>query len=421
MKMLKKYDKKKSWEKGKFMMKKIKEFIKQEVVLAAAFVLAVLSCFFVKPDREYIEYLDIRVLVLLFCLMAVMEGFKQLGIFEMLARKLLGKTDNSRSLCMVLVFLCFFSSMLITNDVALITFVPFAILILTMAGRKDKLIGIIVLQTVAANLGSMLTPVGNPQNLYLYTVSEMGFLEFVKEMLPLTVVSFVLLFACCMLQKKETITLPEQGMRIMSEGKAEESLTGPEKGAEGRPENAGTEKGRKTVRTEKIQLVMDCVLFLLSLLCVLRILPYPVLFVITLAGLLTMQREILKKVDYCLLLTFVSFFIFIGNMGRIPYICELLEKLLQGRELLTAFFCSQIISNVPAAVLLSGFTGNYTALLKGVNVGGLGTLIASLASLISYKFYAASEGSRKGRYFCIFTAINVVFAVILLTFAMVLR
>lgn len=402
-------------------MKKIKEFVKQEVVLVAAFVLAVLSCFLVKPDREYIGYLDIRVLVLLFCLMAVMEGFKQLGIFEMLARKLLGKTDNSRSLCLTLVFLCFFSSMLITNDVALITFVPFTILILTMAGRQDKMIVIIVLQTVAANLGSMLTPVGNPQNLYLYTVSEMGFWEFVKEMLPLTVVSFVLLFVCCMLQKKEPVTLPEQGMQIMSEGKAEENLTGSEKGAEGRPENAGTEKERETVKKRKIQLAMDCMLFLLSLLCVLRILPYPVLFGITLAGLLIMQREILKKVDYCLLLTFVSFFIFIGNMGRIPYVCELLEGLLQGRELLTAFFCSQVISNVPAAVLLSGFTENYTALLKGVNVGGLGTLIASLASLISYKFYAASEGSRKGRYFCIFTAINVVFAVILLIFATVLR
>ena len=391
IRLLKRAIRKKSYEKGKFIMKRIKEFVKQEVVLVAAFVLAVLSCFFVKPDKEYIGYLDIRVLVLLFCLMAVMEGFKQLGIFEMLARKLLGKTDNSRSLCMVLVFLCFFSSMLITNDVALITFVPFTILILTMAGRQDKMIVIIVLQTVAANLGSMLTPVGNPQNLYLYTVSKMGFGEFVKEMLPLTVVSFVLLFVCCMLQKKEPVTLPEQGMQIMGEGK------------------------------RKIQLVTDCVLFLLSLLCVLRILPYPVLFGITLAGLLIMQREILKKVDYCLLLTFVSFFIFIGNMGRIPYVCELLEGLLQGRELLTAFFCSQVISNVPAAVLLSGFTENYTALLQGVNVGGLGTLIASLASLISYKFYAASEGSRKGRYFCIFTAINVVFAVILLTFAMVLR
>ena len=369
-------------------MKKIKEFVKQEIVLAVAFTLAVLSCFFVKPDKEYIGYLDMRVLVLLFCLMAVMEGFKQLGIFEMLAKKLLCRTDNSRCLCMVLVFLCFFSSMLITNDVALITFVPFTILILTMTGKQDKMIIIIVLQTVAANLGSMLTPVGNPQNLYLYTISEMGFSEFIKEMFPLTAVSFILLLVCCMLQKKEPVSLPEQEIRI---------------------------------NRNKIQLVMDCVLFLLSLLCVLRVLPYQALFVITLVSLLIGQREILKKVDYCLLLTFVSFFIFIGNMGRIPYVCELLEKLLRGRELLTAFFCSQFISNVPAAVLLSGFTQNYTALLKGVNVGGLGTLIASLASLISYKFYAVSEESKKGRYFCIFTVINVVFALILLIFAMVFR
>lgn len=378
-------------------MKKIKEFIKQEVVLTVAFVLAVLSCFLVKPDKEYIGYLDLRVLVLLFCLMAVMEGFKQLGIFEKLARKLLSKTADSRSLCMVLVFLCFFSSMLITNDVALITFVPFTILILTMAGRKDRMIMIIVLQTVAANLGSMLTPVGNPQNLYLYTVSGMGFMEFLKVMLPLTGVSFLLLLICCLLQKKEPVSLPEQ---------KEESVI----------KARGAEKGSK----EKIQLVTDCILFILSLLCVVRILPYQVLFVITLFLLVIVQRKILKHVDYCLLLTFVSFFVFIGNMGRIPYVCELLKKLLEGRELLTAFFCSQVISNVPAAVLLSGFSENYVALLKGVNIGGLGTLIASLASLISYKFYAASEGSKKGKYFLCFTAINVVFALILLIFTLIL-
>ena len=174
-------------------MKKMKEFLKQEVVLTVAFMLAVMSCFLVRPDKEYIGYLDMRVLVLLFCLMAVMEGFKQLGIFERLAKKLLGKIADSRSLCIVLVFLCFFSAMLITNDVALITFVPFTILILTMAGKQNKMIMIIVLQTIAANLGSMLTPVGNPQNLYLYTVSETGFLDFFMEMLPLTIVSFILI------------------------------------------------------------------------------------------------------------------------------------------------------------------------------------------------------------------------------------
>ncbi len=373
-------------------MEKIKEFIKREVVLTVAFVLAVLSCFLVKPDKKYMEYLDMRVLVLLFCLMAVMEGFKQLGIFEKLARKLLNKTSDSRSLCLVLVLLCFFSAMLITNDVALITFVPFTILILSMAKKQDKMITIIVLQTVAANLGSMLTPVGNPQNLYLYTVSGMGFLEFLKVMFPLTAVSFVLIFICCMIQKKEPVSLPEQ--EDMEQEKTQEN---------------------------KVQLVMDCVLFLCSLLCVLRVLPYQALLVITLVGVLLVQREILKKVDYCLLLTFVSFFVFIGNMGRIPYVCEMLKNLLDKRELLTAFFSSQIISNVPAAVLLSGFTENYIALLKGVNIGGLGTLIASLASLISYKFYAAEEGSRKGRYFLVFTAINVVFAVILLLFAFVCR
>ncbi len=373
-------------------MKRISNFLKQEIVLMAALALAVLSCFFVKPDKEYFGYLDMRVLVLLFCLMAVMEGFKQLGIFETLAGKLLAKISDTRGLSLVLVFLCFFSAMFITNDVALITFVPFTILLLNMAGKKEHMIPIIVLQTIAANLGSMLTPVGNPQNLYLYTVSEMGFIEFLGLMFPLSAVSLVMLLVCCMVRKKEPVQLPEEKRDSRNMKKGGSFLLG-----------------------------LDGVLFILSLLCVLRILPYQVLFCITLAGIAVFQREVLKKVDYCLLLTFVSFFVFIGNMGRITYVQEMLEGLLQGKELLTAFLCSQIISNVPAAVLLSGFTKNYAELLKGVNIGGLGTLIASLASLISYKFYAASEGSNKGAYFFCFTKRNLFFAVMLLLFEWVCR
>ncbi len=372
-------------------MKKLVSFFKQEVVLTAAFALAVLSCFFVHPDKQYIEYLDMRVLALLFCLMAVMEGFKQLGVFETLARKLMRKVKDIRGLCFVLVFLCFFSAMFITNDVALITFVPFSILILEMAKKREYTISIVVLQTLAANLGSMFTPVGNPQNLYLYTVSGMEFWQFLKTMLPLTAVSFLLLFFCCFFQKKQPVQLADE------------------------TKQAYATEGKKTTQA-KMLFFLDVLLFVLSLLCVLRILPYPVLFVITLLGILLFQREILKKVDYCLLLTFVSFFVFIGNMGRISSIQELLSELLKGREMGVSFLCSQVISNVPAAILLSGFTENYTALLKGVNIGGLGTLIASLASLISYKFYAASEGSRKGKYFFCFTKMNVLFALILLLF-----
>lgn len=395
-------------------MKKIKEFLKREVVLAAALVLAVLSCFFVLPDKQYVEYLDLRVLVLLFCLMAVMEGFKQLGVFEKLARKLLAKVTNSRSLCMVLVFLCFFSAMFITNDVALITFVPFTIMILSMAGKQKDMIRVIVLQTIAANLGSMLTPVGNPQNLYLYTVAEMGFMEFLWEMLPLTAVSFVLLLGCCMLQKKEAVSLVTEQEQSRGQIQTEQKLKPCE------VQERAVESGEMS-KKGKLQLGLDVVLFVLSLLCVIRILPYPILFGITLLSIVIFQRDILKKVDYCLLLTFVSFFVFIGNMGRIEAVRELLGQLISGRELLTAFFSSQIISNVPAAILLSGFTEDYIAILKGVNIGGLGTLIASLASLISYKFYAAWEGSNKGKYFLYFTKMNIVFAIILLVFEWICR
>lgn len=367
------------------------------MVLCAAAFLALLSMFFVKPDRGYVDYLDARVLALLFCLMTVMEGFKKTGLFEQMANRLLKKVKTFRQLMIVLVGLCFLSSMWITNDVALLTFVPFTILVLRMAQMERRMIAVVTMETIAANLGSMATPVGNPQNLYLYSVSGMSLGEFIKVMGPLSVLSLFLILMGCLLQKNQElqITVVPQGKK---EPKIEENL-------------------------------LLCALFVVSLLAVLRILSWQMLLGITILACLllyaTGKEEFLPgKVDYGLLFTFVAFFIFIGNMGRIGWVKELLEKALGGNELLLGFAGSQVISNVPAAILLSGFTKNYAALLQGVNIGGLGTLIASLASLISYKFYAEeSEKNKnvgtKGKYFWYFTGWNLVFAVVLLAAAVI--
>ena len=357
-------------------------------VLIAAWLLAAVSAIVIHPDAAYIDYIDFHTLGLLFCLMTVMAGLNRLGLFAQAAKKMLSTVKNSRQLELILVLLCFFSSMLITNDVALITFVPFALQVLELAGRKKTLIPVVVLQTVAANLGSMLTPIGNPQNLYLYSRSGMGPGQFLLLMLPLTVLSAALIIILIFVRKKVSLE-----NLCLQETEAPKSC-------------------RKAV--------MYGILFLLCLCCVARVLPVWIMVLLILAAVLAADRRTLRHVDYSLLLTFVGFFIFIGNMGRIGVFCSFLQQMIDGQEVLTAVLSSQVISNVPAALLLSGFTSQWEALLIGTNIGGLDTLIASMASLISYRLVAAALPGERGRYIGCFTAVNAGFLAVLLGAAFLL-
>lgn len=370
------------------MKQKIFDFIKKETVLCVAAVLAVGSMFLVGPDKEYLGYVDVRVLAILFCLMTVMGGFSALGVFEAVASFLLRKTKNLRQLEMVLVFLCFFCSMFITNDVSLITFVPFAILTLKMAGRSDEMIFVVVMQTIAANLGSMFTPIGNPQNLYLYNLTGMSLGGFLAYMGPYTLISGVILAAFLVFRKsgkdKVIFSLPVQ------------------------------KRERGTL--DHLKFVIYVILFLLSLLVVARVLSYALVWCIVFFIVWITDRNALKNVDYCLLFTFAFFFIFIGNMERIPLVNKFLENIVAGHELAAGILASQFISNVPAVLLISGFTSDYGRLLLGVNFGGLGTLIASMASLISYKLFVNADKERKQKYFLSFTGYNVFILVQLLAF-----
>lgn len=362
-------------------MNKIVAFIKKETVFTVAILMAVVSAFFITPSAKYLEYIDFRVLALLFCLMFIVAGVREQWVFRRLAEKLTSKVSSSKPLELILVLLPFFSSMLITNDVALITFVPFALALLNGAGLKHRIIRTIALQTIAANLGSMLTPIGNPQNLYLYTLSGIGFGEFVITMLPLTLASLITLIVIVMVGKKEAI--------VLSFDKPEYDIN-------------------------KTKLITLSVLFIICLGTVIRLVPWQVSLIVIIVVGLFYFRNLFKEVDYFLLGIFVGFFIFIGNMQQVPAVDRVINNLLDGRELITSFLLSQVISNVPCAMLLSGFTDKYTDLLRGVNLGGLGTLIASLASLISYKFYAVTKDSKKGRYIVIFTGWNLLFIAILL-------
>lgn len=373
---------------------KIIEFVKKETVLTAAMVLAVLSAVMIPPDTEYIRYIDFRTLAILFCLMTVMAGLQKLGIFRRVAKKLLQHTHNVIALAEILVLLCFFFSMLITNDVALITFVPFTFTVLRLSGEdavRKLAVPVVVLQTIAANLGSMLTPIGNPQNLYLYGKIQMSPIAFIKLMLPYSTVSLLLLLICTVVAAKHS----DIAVRDVAGALQEDA-------------------GQETAGWRRHLSVFYLILFLLCLLTVAHVIPYPVTLGIVVLGVGILDRTTIGKVDYSLLLTFVGFFIFIGNIRRMPAFCSFLQKIIEGREVMTAVVASQVISNVPAALLLSGFTENVEALIVGTNLGGLGTLIASMASLISYKQVASQIPGEKKRYFGWFTVVNVGFLLLLL-------
>ena len=347
-------------------------FARREAVLCAAVVLAAGSAVLVPPDAEYLSYLDWDTLALLFGLMAVVQGFQKAGFFGRVGSVLLRRVGTTRGLTAVLVFLPFFSSMVITNDVALITFVPFGILVLKMAGQEKRLLPLVVLQTAAANLGSMLTPMGNPQNLYLYGRSGMGFWALCGLMLPYVLLSGACLLLLVLLRKPE----PVEGVSVAA---------------------------RISSRRELLACTAG---FALCLCGLFGVLPPLLAAAVIGAFLLVRGRDLLARIDYALLGTFAAFFVFVGNIGRVDAFREFLVSILAGQERLVAVLASQIISNVPAALLLAGFSDRWEELSVGCNLGGRGTLIASMASLISYRMVAAEAPARRGKYLLWFTLCN---------------
>ena len=367
------------------MLLRVRSFFKKEAVLCIAAVCAVATMFLVPPDGVYMSYIDLRVLCLLLCLMAVVAGFQSCGVFQWLTVRMLQRGNGGRGLAVALVLLPFFSSMLVTNDVALLTFVPFTLLLLEHIECRKAIVPMLVLQTVAANLGSMATPVGNPQNLYLYAAYGLSAGEFFAAVLPLTALSLICLIMA---------TLPV--------------LPG---------ELPAPELGREMLESPK-KLMVYGALFVLCLLTVFRVIPYGWMTLVVVGVIAGISPKILKDVDYSLLATFVCFFIVSGNLGRMEAVQEFLQGLLDKSALLTAVLTSQVISNVPAAVLLSGFTDSWKELLQGVNIGGLGTPIASLASLITLKQYLRSKEAQPGRFLLVFTVANVIGLAVLLAFAL---
>ena len=367
------------------------ERIKKDPVLFISGILAVVSCFFIHPDKEYIGYVDFRVLSILFCMMLVVSELVILGVFERLTNKLLSKVHSSRMVSLILVWLAFFMGMILTNDVTLVTLVPFAIALMKSFEDRKTLTFTLILMTVATNLGSMQTPIGNPQNIYLYTHYNMQMGEFLKIVFPYSLCSLILVTAAVFVLCKD--------MKIQHKDESsKKALSG-------------------------IKLAICILLFIASLLVVLRLVPYYIILAVLIVVMLVMDYKAFKGVDYILLITFVFFFVFVGNMGRIDVIYNTISGIVEKSPVLTAIASSQVISNVPAAILLSAFTKNGRALVIGTNLGGLGTIIASMASLITYKFHAVlpKTKERDVSYIGAFSIINILFLAVLLGLYFILR
>ena len=383
---------------------RLKICLKKDVVLTIAILLALLSSLFVHPDKQYINYIDYRTLILLFCLMSVMAGLRKIKLFDRVAATLVSRCTNEGQLIILLVVVVFFTSMIITNDVALLTFVPFTISVLNILHPNVKnrwMITLIVMETIAANLGSMLTPVGNPQNLYLYNVSGMSMGGFLLIMLPYSVLSLVMLIIWIIIRCNSKSTNIDRNIKL------------------GDIRNTNSEIAYNS-RDKRI-IGMYFFLFILCLMTVVKIIPFYITFVILLVCILIFDRDTIKNVDYSLIFTFTGFFIFIGNIGRIPVFRDFLQGFISGKEMITAVLCSQIMSNVPAALLLTGFTDNIRMLIIGTNLGGLGTLIASMASLISFKFIQREDKNVNGTYIATFTVANVVFLICLMVLYQIIK
>ena len=355
-------------------------FLKKNVVLCVAIAAALITSFIIPPDKAYLDYFDWKTLTCLFCVLAVVCAFKNIRFFFFLAQKIVKAFKNTRACVLALTYVTFIGSMLIANDMALLTFLPLGYLVLSTTGKKKYMAFTFIMQNIAANLGGMLTPFGNPQNLYLYTKFKIPTGEFIATMLPPFLISVALITLCCLIfVKKESLEIEEEKI-LLPKGKT----------------------------------IIYSLLFILSIVIVFRVIPFWIGLIVIPAFLLFMDRQALKNVDYCLLLTFVAFFIFAGNMARISTVKELLDGFMQKNALLVSTLSCQGISNVPSAILLSQFTSNYKALLLGVNIGGVGTLISSLASLITFREYVKHDHGGSKKYILLFSAYNFTFLFILL-------
>ena len=366
-------------------MSKIKKFCSNNVVLIIAFVLAVITMFFVHPDEKYLEYFDFKTLSTLFLMMLIIAALKNMRVFVFLASVLIKDLKYTRRLVIALVFITFIGSMVLANDMALLTFLPLTLTVFKSAKKEEYIPFTIIMQNIAANLGGMILPFGNPQSLYIFNYFSLSTKEFVSIMFLPFIISIALILGVCFFSKKEEVM-----HKTLIENK---------------------------IDVKKLVVYLAC--FLSVLLCVFGIIPYEIIFLIIVALMAFLDKKAFLKVDYSLLFTFACFFVFASNMSRIDVVTNFVSKLTSKNTLLTGVLSCQFFSNVPTAIFLSKFTSNVRELLLAVNIGGTGSLVASLASIISFKIFSKEYPSSSKKYLLWFTIINFSFLIILTILCMI--
>lgn len=367
-------------------MSSVKSFIKSNIVLCIAICAAIATAFIVPPDKEYLNYFDLKTLTCLFCVLAVVCALKNINFFYILAEKIVKCFKTTRMAILALVYITFIGSMLIANDMALLTFLPLGYFVLDTTNKRSFMAFAFIMQNIAANLGGMLTPFGNPQNLYLYSKFNISNSEFVKIMAPPFILAVLIITICCLCVKSEPLEVKSE---------------------------------QHSLNTKRV--VLYLILFALSIAIVFRTIPYFIGLIVIPTVLIFVDIKALRMVDYPLLFTFVAFFIFAGNMARIEVVREFFAYLLSKSTLIFSVLSCQVISNVPSAILLSQFTTNYQELLVGVNIGGVGTIIASLASLITLREYTSHHLGKAGGYIKLFSLYNFGFLIVLTSFMLIIN
>lgn len=355
-------------------------FVKREVVLSIAIVLTIVTCFFVPIDKEYLGYFEYKTLVSLFCMLAVVAGLKNTNVFDLISKKLIGLFKTRRAVIYALIYGTFFFDMIVANDMSLITFLPLTYLVLHSTNNDKYLSITFILQTIAANMGGMITPYGNPQNLYLYSYYNIPTLEFFGVLLVQSIAIAALLFIAGLFIKNEELTLKNDGK----------------------------------IEIKKKELTVYVILFVFVILSIFRVVPHLVTLGIVILAVLIVDRKRFKHVDYALLATFCVFFIFSGNIARIPAIKEFIASIVADNTLIAGIVSCQFISNVPTAIFLSKFTENYSDLLVSVNIGSLGIIISSLASLITLKEFLKHQPKNFKKYMGMFTLVNTAFLAVMI-------
>ncbi len=361
-------------------MKRIKDFVKSEVVLSVAIVLTIITCFFVPIDKEYLNYFDYNTLISLFCMLAVVAGLKNTNVFDLMSRKLIGMFKTRRDVIYALVFGTFFFDMIVANDMSLITFLPLTYLVLHSTQNDKYLAFTFIMQTIAANMGGMITPYGNPQNLYLYSYYNIPTTEFFGILIIQSITVAIMLCLCCAFVSNEPLKL----------------------------------KSDERIVIDKKKTIIYSILFILVILSIFRVVPHILALAIVIITVMVVDIKRFKQVDYALIATFFVFFVFSGNIARISVIKDFISRIVVNNTLLAGIISCQVISNVPTAIFLSKFTMNYRDLLISVNIGSLGILISSLASLITLKEFLKHQPKNFWKYLGMYTFYNTMFLLALL-------